>query len=214
MGTKYEQSDIPEIVRENCCHLDASDREKLLSMLLKFEFLFNGTLGDKNLLPVSLEIKEGMKPYHGRTYPILQKHKVILMKVIEWFCTIGVLQWQSLSRWASPTLIIPNKDSTVCSISNFRERNNHIERKPYPIPKISTTLQELEGFTYATALDLNMGYYNIRLDQAASNMCTIIFPWGKYSYKQLPMGLGNSAKVFPSPNDGPAGIPRLCASVH
>jgi hypothetical protein len=36
-------------------------------------------------------------------------------------------------------------------------------------------LQELEGFTYATALDLNMGYYTIRLDSAASEMCTIIF---------------------------------------
>jgi len=40
-------------------------------------------------------------------------------------------------------------------------------RKPYPIPKISTTLQEMEGFSYATALDLNMGYYTIRLDTEA-----------------------------------------------
>jgi hypothetical protein len=48
--------------------------------------------------------------------------------------------------------------------------------KPYPIPKISTMLQELEGFSYATALDLNMGYYTIRLNPAASEVCTIIFP--------------------------------------
>jgi hypothetical protein len=57
--------------------------------------------------------------------------------------------------------------------------------KTYPIPKISTTLQELEGFTYAAALDLNMGYYTIRLDPAASKMCTIIFPWGKYCSTKL-----------------------------
>jgi hypothetical protein len=57
-------------------------------------------------------------------------------------------------------------------------------------------LQELEGFTYATALDLNMGYYTIRLDPTASKMCTIIFPWGKYSYKRLPMGFGGSANIF------------------
>jgi hypothetical protein len=57
-------------------------------------------------------------------------------------------------------------------------------------------LQELEGFTYATALDLNMGYYTIRLDPTASEMCTIIFPWGKYSYKRLPMGFGGSADIF------------------
>jgi hypothetical protein len=57
-------------------------------------------------------------------------------------------------------------------------------------------LQELEGFTYATALDLNMGYYTIRLDPVVSKMCTIICPWGKYSYKSLPMGFGGSANIF------------------
>jgi hypothetical protein len=84
----------------------------------------------------------------------------------------------------------------VHTISDFRELNKRIVRKPYPIPKISTTLQELEGFTYATALDLNMGYYTIRLDAEASEMCTIIFPWGKYSYNRLPMGFGGSADIF------------------
>jgi hypothetical protein len=33
-------------------------------------------------------------------------------------------------------------------------------------------LQELEGFTHTTALDLNMGYYTI-MDPTASEMCTI-----------------------------------------
>ncbi len=50
----------------------------------------------------------------------------------------------------------------MCTISDFRELNKRIVRKPYPIPKISKILQELEGFTYATALDPNMGYYTIR----------------------------------------------------
>ncbi len=95
-----------------------------------------------------------------------------------------------------PTFIIPKNDSTLCTISDFRELNKHIVRKPYPIPKISTILQELEIFTYATALDLNMGYYTIRLDPTASKMCTIIFPWGKYSCKSLPMGFRGSANIF------------------
>ncbi len=82
------------------------------------------------------------------------------------------------------------------TISDFRELNKCIVRKPFPIPKISTILQELEGFTYATALHLNMGYYTIRLGPTASEMCTIIFPWAKYSYKRLPMGFGGSANIF------------------
>jgi hypothetical protein len=57
-------------------------------------------------------------------------------------------------------------------------------------------LQEIEGFSDATALDLNMGYYTIRLNPDASKICTIIFPWGKYSYKRLPMGIAGSPNFF------------------
>ncbi len=41
---KYEKADLPAIIRENCSHLTASNREKLLSVLLKFKLLFDGTL--------------------------------------------------------------------------------------------------------------------------------------------------------------------------
>ena len=54
----------------------------------------------------------------------------------------------------------------------------------------------MEGFTYATALDLNMGYYTIRLDPDAQKICTIILPWGKYSYSRLPMGVSGSPDIF------------------
>jgi hypothetical protein len=88
LDSKYEKADLPAIIRKNCSHLKTSDREKLLSVLLKFELLFNGTLGDWKLPPVSFELKEGMKPYHGRPYPIPHKHKAVLMKEIKWRCNI------------------------------------------------------------------------------------------------------------------------------
>jgi hypothetical protein len=147
LDAKYEKTDLSAIIRENCSHLTASDREKLLSVLLKFESLFDGTVGDWKLPPVSFELKEGMQPYHGRPYPIWQKHKAVLMNEIKRMCNIGVLEWQPLSQWALPTFIIPQKDSTVCTISDFRELNKRIVRKPYPISKISTILQELEGYS-------------------------------------------------------------------
>ncbi len=88
------------------------------------------------------------------------------------------------------------KDHTVCFLSDFWEVNKRLVRKPFLIPKISTVLQEIGGFSYASALDLNIGYYTIRLDSDASKICTIIFPWGKYSYRRLPMGLACSSDIF------------------
>ncbi len=92
--------------------------------------------------------------------------------------------------------IVPKKNNTERFLSDFREVNKRLIKKPFPIPKIRTVLQELEGFTFATALDRNMGYYTIRLDPDASKICTIIFPWGKYSYKRLPMGIAGSPDIF------------------
>jgi hypothetical protein len=57
-------------------------------------------------------------------------------------------------------------------------------------------LQELEGFTFARALDLSMGYYTIRSDPDASKICRIIFPWGKYSCLRLPMGIAGLQTFF------------------
>jgi hypothetical protein len=69
-----------------------------------------------------------------------------------------------------PSFLIPKKNNNVCFLSNFWDVNKRLVRKPFPIPKISTVLQELEGFSFATALDLNMGYYTIRLDPNASKI--------------------------------------------
>ena len=46
------------------------------------------------------------------------------------------------------------------------------------------------------SLELKMGYYHISLSEYASNMCTIIIPWGKYSKKYLPMAVSNSPDIF------------------
>jgi hypothetical protein len=58
----------------------------------------------------------------------------------------------------------------------------------------------MEGFTFASALDLNMGtiYYHIKPDADAQKLCTIVFPWhkGKYKYKRLPMGIKIVPDVF------------------
>ena len=54
----------------------------------------------------------------------------------------------------------------------------------------------LEGFKYATSLDLNMGYYHIRIIKQARNICMINLPWEKYRYKRLPTGISNSLDII------------------
>eukprot|EP00957_Ditylum_brightwellii_P158265 12047074-Ditylum_brightwellii.AAC.1 len=57
-------------------------------------------------------------------------------------------------------------------------------------------MQKLQGFTYTSALDLNMRYYTICLDPDAHKICTVILPWGKYQYLRSPMGLSCAPDIF------------------
>ncbi len=66
LDAKYNKSDLPSIVKNNRAHLSMPHCNSLLALLLKFEELFDGTLGDWKLPPVSYELKEGAKSYHGR----------------------------------------------------------------------------------------------------------------------------------------------------
>jgi hypothetical protein len=123
LDAKYDKADLPSIVKNNCAHLSTSHRNLLFALLLKFEELLDGTLGDWKLLPVSFELKEGAKLYHGRPYPIPKIHKATLMKEIDCLISIRVLKWQPSSKRTSPSFIIPKKDHTVHTISDFRELN-------------------------------------------------------------------------------------------
>jgi hypothetical protein len=82
-------------------------------------------------------------------------------------------------------------------ITDFVELNEQIKRKPYPIPKMQDLMLKLEGFCYATFLDLNMGYYHIKFSPFSKQLCTIVLPFGgKYEYQRLPMRLCNSPDIF------------------
>jgi hypothetical protein len=167
LDANYKKANLREVV-DTCTHLSPEDKSMLLELLTEYEPLFDGTLDAWKTTPVSFELKEGAKPYHGRAFPIPKVHKETIMKEIRCLIELGVLEWQPLSEWAAPSFIEPKTKGTVWFLTDFRELNKRLVRKPFPLPKIITVLQELEGITFATALDLNMGYYTIRLDHPES----------------------------------------------
>jgi len=84
--------------------------------------------------------------------------------------------------YTAPTFVIPKKDGSVRFISDFRELNKRMLRKPCPIPNIQDVLLNLEGFQWATSLDLNIGvslqncwqvpgHYQLLTDTTSTSTC-------------------------------------------
>ena len=111
---------------------------------------------------------------------------------------LGVFEKVQESEWGMPAFPIPKKDNTIRFVFDARVLNAKIKRKPYPIPKTQDLLQRLGGFTYASSLDLNMGYWHIELNEKSSEHYKIVLPYtfGKHRYKRLPMGVASSPDIF------------------
>ncbi len=195
LDTKYEKANLSDTISK-CTYLSKEKKSSLLKLLLRYKDLFDGTLGTWNGPEVGLKIDKNAIPYFGRPFPVPQIHEKTLKIEIDRLVELGVLKWTKANDWAAPTFIIPKNDGRVRFISDFRKLNTWLRRAPYPIPKIQDMLHKLEGFMYATSLDLNMGYYHIKLNPDAQRYCSIITQWGCLSYLRMPMGVSSSADIF------------------
>ena len=195
LDAKYEAADLDQVVAENT-HLTYNQKQQLHSLLTKFNDLFDGTLGKWNMGAYDIELRPDATPYHAKPYPIPYSRLATLKIEVERLVEAGVLRKVNRSEWGAPSFITAKKDGSVRMIADFRELNKRIRRKPFPIPRIQDMLLKLEGFQFATSLDLNMGYYHIELSPRSRELCTIVLPWGKYEYLRLPMGLCNSPDIF------------------
>ena len=197
LDSKYEKANL-KLVVSKAVHLKEHERTLLYELLIKYQEIFDGSLGEWQTTPVNFELHKGSKPHSQNPYSVPRIYKETFKKELDRLVKLGVLERVELSEWGSPTFIIPKKDNRIRFVSDFRRLNKKIKRKPYPLPKISDTLQQLEGFQYATSLDMNMGYYHLKLTPEASEMCTIVTEFGKYRYKRLPMGVSCSPDIFQS----------------
>jgi len=87
-------------------------------------------------------------------------------------------------EWAAPSFGSPKKN------------DKHVVRHPFPTPSIQETICTMSKFTFCKTLDMNMGYWSIPICPESQRICTIILPWGKFSYTHLPMGLAPSPNVY------------------
>ena len=197
LDSNYEKADLNKIV-DDADNLNTNQKQMLLKLLQQFETLFDGTLGKWNTTPVNIELRPNSKPVNSRWYPVPRINKLTFKKELMRLVKIGVLERVQESEWGTPVFIIPKKEGTVRFLTDFRKVNGLIIRKPFPIPRIADTLQQLEGFNFATALDLNMGYYTIPLAECSKDVTTIVTEFGKFRYTCLPMGMVISGDVFQS----------------
>jgi hypothetical protein len=109
-------------------------------------------------------LKEGTSPPNTRPYRLPHKQKDIVEKFIKEILAQQEIRHIS-SSYCSPAIVVAKKDKIWRLRNDFQQLNTITIKNKYPIPVIEDLLDELNGATVFSKLDLRFGYHQIRMSE-------------------------------------------------
>ena len=134
-------------------------------MFKKHSTVFDGQLGCHPTASIHIELKPDSQPVWQKPYPVALQRKQQFNNELASMVYDGVLVKIGSSEWGFPIFIIPKKDMRVMWVSDFRNLNEMMVCKPFPMPKISDILMERQEYSHFTKIDLSMMFYCFKLDK-------------------------------------------------
>jgi hypothetical protein len=128
LDAECKPASLDDVIK-TCENLHVEEQHQLKILLQKYEHLFDGTLGEFNMEPISLQLMDpNCKPIHLRDYTVPRSVEQQLRKEIVRLVDIGVLEEDYSSEWASPSFAIPKKNGTIRLVTDFRKLNILLKR--------------------------------------------------------------------------------------
>ena len=72
----------------------------------------------------------------------------------------------SVSLWGAPVLFVKDKDGTLRTCIDYWKINKVIVKNKYPLPRIEDLFDQLRGASVFSKIDLQLGYYQLRVKEA------------------------------------------------
>ena len=174
--------------------------ERLQELLSRYKDVFPAEL------PVGLPPDRGtghtIQLEAGATAPFRRNKRMSQMelelceKFIGELLAKGFIQ-PSTSPFGAPIMFVEKPDGrgyrVVC---DWRMLNKLTVKNRYPLPRIDETLDRLSGSKVFSSLDLNSGYFQIRITEEDAHKTAFTSPLGHYEFKVLGQGLCNSPATF------------------
>ncbi len=100
------------------------------------------------------------------------------------------------SPWVHPMQIAFKPDGRLRICMDPRYLNKYLEHAIFPFPSLDEVFSQVKGAQFFSKIDLTWGFWNLRLDEASSRLCTFVTPWGVFRYRRLPFGVSPAPEVF------------------
>ena len=191
-----------ELAGEKYKYLKIEKRNELYKLLVKYKDLFQGKRGIWQGDDVTLELTDDATPYMAKPYPVPLPQRKKFKKELYRQELEGILRLlppieAEKSEWGFPMFGIPKKNKReIRTVGDFRRLNSMFKTCPHHIEMIDDMLASVGIWAWDSGLDLNMGYYAMKLCPKTRKFVCVVTIWGIYECLILAMGTSPASHVF------------------
>ena len=108
----------------------------------------------------------------------------------------GVIKKQEEpTDWVNSMVIVETpKKLRICI--DPRDLNKAIKREHFPMKTIEEVVQNMPGAKVFSKLDATSGYWQLKLDEESSKLCTFNTPFGRYRFLRVPFAIVSASEIF------------------
>jgi len=188
---------LKELLKKSKQHLDAEQTIELARLLIEFQDIFS-----KNDLDLGHFTKIKHRIDTGDAPPVKERMRRTPLgfekeeeKHIKELLEKNIIQ-PSSSEWAAAPVLVRKRDGKLRYCIDYRKLNAVTKKDAFPLPRIETCLDTLQGTIYMSCLDMASGYYQAEICEEDRHKTAFVTKYGLFEHFRLSFGLCNSPGFF------------------
>jgi hypothetical protein len=143
----------------------------------------------------TIPLEEGSIPPYSSTYRMSPAELDEVKKQLADLLSRGFIQ-PSSSPYGSPILFVRKKDGSLRFCVDYRALNKQTVKNRYALPRIEELFDRLQGAKVFSKIDLESGYWQIRIAKEDVPKTAFRTRYGHYEFKVMPFGLTSAPATF------------------
>ena len=190
-------SHVHDLFNRSCKELEPHQCEAVAKLLGSFADVFSVTdtdLGYFTEIEHTIDTGEA-KPIRSRMRRTALEFQGEEEKHVNAMLNAGVIK-PSSSPWSASPVLIRKRDSSLRYCIDYRRLNEVTTRDAFPLPLIEDCIDSLAGCKWFSSLDMNSGYWQIKLSEKDAPKTAFITKYGLFEWTRLPFGLSGAPATF------------------
>ncbi|XP_048623629.1 uncharacterized protein LOC125592481 [Brassica napus] len=143
----------------------------------------------------TIELEPGTAPVSKAPYRLAPAEMAELKKQLEDLMDKGFIR-PSSSPWGAPVLFVKKQDGNFRICIDYRGLNKVTIKNKYPLPRIDELLDQLQGASWFSKIDLASGYHQISIAEEDVRKTAFRTRYGHYEFVVMPFRLTNAPAAF------------------